>query len=86
MSVSNCSSLAGLELHLRTIPGRVGWGQSKVIITAISVQLQLQLPTGTELDNMFFLLFFDINDILLLFFFPPEEAKRNVAKLSPSSS
>jgi hypothetical protein len=43
------------------------------------------LPTGTELDNMF-LLFFDINDILLSFFFPPEEAKRNVAKLSPSSS
>ena len=54
MSVSNFSSLAGLELHLRTIPGRVGsgrvgWVQSDY--KAISVQLQLQLPTGTELGN-----------------------------------
>ena len=54
MSVSNFSSLAGLELHLRTIPGRVGsggvgWVQSDY--RAISVQLQLQLPAGTELGN-----------------------------------
>ena len=54
MTVSNFSSLTGLELHLRTIPGgvgsgRVGWVQSDY--KAISVQLQLQLPAGTELGN-----------------------------------
>ena len=59
MSVSNFSSLAGLQLHLRTIPGRVGsgwvgsggvgWVQSDY--KAISVQWQLQLPAGSELGN-----------------------------------
>ena len=49
VTVSNFISLAGLELILRTIPGGVGWVQSDY--TAISVQLQLQLPDGTELGN-----------------------------------
>ena len=48
--MSNFSSLTGLELHLRTIPGRVGWVQGDY--TAISVQLKLQLPTGTELGKI----------------------------------
>ena len=54
MSVSNFRSLAGLELHLRTIPGRVGWGRVGSVQSdykAISVQLQLQLPAGTELGK-----------------------------------
>ena len=42
---------ASLELHLGTIPGRVGWGRSNSDYKAISVQLQLQLPAGTELGN-----------------------------------
>ena len=46
-----------LELHLETIPvgvgwGRVGWVWSNSDYNAISVQLQLQLPTGIELGNM----------------------------------
>ena len=49
MTVSNFSSLTGLELHLRTIQGRVGWVQSDY--KAILVQLQLQLPAGTELGK-----------------------------------
>ena len=43
-----------LELHLGTIPGRVGWVGSNSDYKAISVQLQLQLPAGTELGNYFF--------------------------------
>ena len=31
--------------------GRVGWGRSNSDYKAISVQLQLQLPAGTELGN-----------------------------------
>ena len=47
---------ANLELHLGTILGRVGSGgvgsvRSNRDYKAISVQLQLQLPTGTELGN-----------------------------------
>ena len=46
-----------LELQLRTIPGRSGPGRSGPVRSnsdykAISVQLQLQLPTGTELGNI----------------------------------
>ena len=42
--------------HIETIPARVGSGRvSSARLTcdynAISVQLQLQLPTGTELGN-----------------------------------
>ena len=49
-------SKASLELHLGTIPGRVGSarvgsGRSNSYYKAISVQLQLQLPAGTELGN-----------------------------------
>ena len=47
LKVSKCS----IELHLGTIPGRVGWVGSNSDYNAISVQLQLQLPTGTELGN-----------------------------------
>ena len=36
---------------MRTIPGRVGSGRLTCDYNAISVQLQLQLPTGTELGN-----------------------------------
>ena len=48
---------ASLELHLGTIPGRVGSvGVGSVgsnsDYKAISVQLQLQLPAGTELGNI----------------------------------
>ena len=48
---------SSLELHLGTIPGRVGWGRvgwggSNSDYKAISVQLQLQLPAGTELGNI----------------------------------
>ena len=43
---------ASLELHLGTIPGGVGWVGSNSDYKAISVQLQLQLPIGTELGNM----------------------------------
>ena len=42
---------ASQEVHFGTIPGRVGWGRSNSDYKAISVQLQLQLPTGTELGN-----------------------------------
>ena len=42
---------ASLELHLGTIPSGVGWGRSNTDYKAISVQLQMQLPTGTELGN-----------------------------------
>ena len=44
---------ASQELHFGTLPVRVGWGVGKhmVITNAISVQLKLQLPTGTELGN-----------------------------------
>ena len=47
---------SSLELHLGTIPGRVGsgrfgWVGSNSDYKAISVQLQLQLPAGTELGN-----------------------------------
>ena len=48
--MSNFSFLAGLELNLRTIPGRVGWVQGDY--TAILVQLQLELATGTELGKI----------------------------------
>ena len=37
------------ELHLGTIPGRLGWVGSDSDYKAISVQLQMQLPAGTEL-------------------------------------
>ena len=40
-----------LVQHLGTIPGRVGSGRLTCDYSAISVQLQLQLPTGTELGN-----------------------------------
>ena len=45
-----------LELHLGTIPVGVGsvgvgWGGSNSDYKAISVQLQLLLPAGTELGN-----------------------------------
>ena len=71
MSVSNFSSLAGLELHLRTIPGRVGsgrvwWGWVGLVqsdYTAILVQLQLQLPAGTELGKIDQHLFWQINQL-----------------------
>ena len=43
---------ASLELHLGTIPGRVGLVGSNTDYKAISVQLQLQLPAGTKLGNM----------------------------------
>ena len=43
---------ASPELYLGTIPGRVSSGRSHSGNKAISVQLQLQLPTGTELGNM----------------------------------
>ena len=44
--------------HMGTIPGRVGLGRfGSVRLTcdykAISVQLQLPLPTGTELGNIY---------------------------------
>ena len=47
---------ASLELHLGTIPGGVGSGHVRGVgsnsdYKAISVQLQLQLPAGTELGN-----------------------------------
>ena len=42
---------AKLELHLGTIPAWVGPVRSNSDYKAISVQLQLQLPTGTELGN-----------------------------------
>ena len=47
-----------LVQHMGTIPGRVGSGRvGSARLTcdykAISVQLQLQLPTGTELGNLF---------------------------------
>ena len=35
-----------------TIPARVGSGRLTCDYNAISVQLQLQLPTGTELGNL----------------------------------
>ena len=46
-----------LELHFRTIPCRVnwagfGWVGSNCDHKAISVQLQLQLPAGTELGKI----------------------------------
>ena len=47
LKLSKCS----IELHLGTIPGRVGWVGSNSDYTAISVQLQLQLNAGTELGN-----------------------------------
>ena len=37
--------------HIGTIPARVGSAQLICDFKAISVQLQLQLPTGTELGN-----------------------------------
>ena len=40
-----------LELYLGTIPGRVGWGRFNSDYKAISVQLLLKLPTGTELGK-----------------------------------
>ena len=45
---------ASLVLHIGTIPVgsvRVGPGRSNSDYKAISVQMQLQLPTGTELGN-----------------------------------
>ena len=47
---------AKLELHIEPIPARVGSVRSGPVRSnsdykAISVQLQLQLPTGTELGN-----------------------------------
>ena len=49
---------SSLELHFVTIPGGVGsvgllgcWVGSNSDYKAISVQLQLQLPAGTELGN-----------------------------------
>ena len=38
-------------LHMGTIPGRLGSVRLTCDYKAISVQLQLQLPTGTELGN-----------------------------------
>ena len=41
-----------LKLHLGTTPGRLGcWVGSNSDYKAISVQLQLQLPAGTELGK-----------------------------------
>ena len=37
--------------HIGTIPGRLGSGRLTCDYKAISVQLQLQLPTGTELGK-----------------------------------
>ena len=37
---------------MRTIPGWVGSGRLTYDYNAISVQLQLELPTGTELGNI----------------------------------
>ena len=45
---------ASLVLHIGTIPVGSGWvgpGRSNSDYKAISVQLQLQLPAGTELGN-----------------------------------
>ena len=55
MFVSNFSSLGGLELHMKFIPGQVGSGLVWLVqsdYTAISVQLQLELATGTELGKI----------------------------------
>ena len=41
-----------LVQHLGPIPGRLGSGRLTCDYNAISVQLQLQLPTGTELGNI----------------------------------
>ena len=40
-----------LVQHMGTIPSWVGSGLLTCDYNAISVQLQLQLPTGTELGN-----------------------------------
>ena len=42
---------ASLKLHLRTIPGVVGWGGSYSDFKANSVQLNLYLSTGTDHSN-----------------------------------
>ena len=43
---------SSLDLHLGTILGRVScWVGSNSDYKAISVQLQLQMPTGTELGK-----------------------------------
>ena len=41
-----------LVQHMGTIPARVGSARLTCDYNAISVQLQLQLPTGTELGNI----------------------------------
>ena len=37
--------------HMRPVPGRRGSAWLTYVYNAISVQFQLQLPTGTELGN-----------------------------------
>ena len=58
MSYNFPNNFPGLKLangrllqHMGTIPGWVGSGRLACDYNAISVQLLLQLPTGTELDN-----------------------------------